>query len=482
VCSNTSSIKQYYIGNNSLANANFISLGTSIPYKMVFDASYVYLSVTTGTTGRLVRMPSTGGTYVPATHNIINNINSPYGVAVYEQYVYVGYSGNVARYNKSTSVSNLSFITISSSAQIKIYGEYLFVLSTSIMQLYKLDGTWIQQFIDSPTPMGSFEINDNRMYISDSNSNSTQFYVSLCQLTYTAYEFKRLTTVANPYYVYSDGNYAWITDNVNNSITRIQVSNSGYTNTISVGTNPVFVIQANSLYWVANNGSNSISVITPAANATISVTDTLSVTNQPRWLASDTTSVWVAYSDVSNNLFQINVSNTTTTSTYTLANSVYGIISDGTYIWATVPYNNSVDVYQISSLTTSSTNNPYKTITVGTSPTAIAYNSLYVYVTNNGSNTISRITQSTITGTPTVTAIAVGSAPISIYASDTYCWVLYSSNKVAQINVSDSTIVTNILLSNIINSYSIYSDGLYTWVTNSSDTLGGSPTISQLLI
>jgi hypothetical protein len=485
VCSNTSSIKQYYIGNNSLANANFISLGTSIPYKMVFDASYVYLSVTTGTTGRLVRMPSTGGTYVAATHNIINNINSPYGVAVYEQYVYVGYSGYVARYNKSTSVSNLSFITTSgayTATELKVYGEYLFVLTLTKINLYNLDGTWIQLFINSPTIIDSFEINDNRMYCCDINSSNTQYYNSLYKLTYNVYEFKRLTTVANPYYVYSDGNYAWITDNVNNSITRVQVSNSGYTNTISVGTNPVFVIQANSLYWVANNGSNSISVITPAANATISVTDTLSVTNQPRWLASDTTSVWVAYSDVSNNLFQINVSNTTTTSTYTLANSVYGIISDGTYIWATVPYNNSVDVYQISSLTTSSTNNPYKTITVGTSPTAIAYNSLYVYVTNNGSNTISRITQSTITGTPTVTAIAVGSAPISIYASDTYCWVLYSSNKVAQINVSDSTTVTNILLSNIINSYSIYSDGLYTWVTNSSDTLGGSPTISQLLI
>jgi predicted aconitase with swiveling domain len=483
-------LRQFNANTREIVNSSFITLtgGTKYVHCVVFDQTYIYF--TDQVAGKVIRMPSTGGTYNSATHDIITGLTNPIGVDIYEQYLYISCRGagvtgdtGVVRYNKNTGETNLTFITgLTNSTYVKVYGEYIFVLQQNpgTMTLHKQDGTIVSKTYGASlsNPIG-MDINDNRLYI----GTVTPAAINLATLTHTAYEFRRLTTVTNPYYVYSDGNYVWFTDNVNNSIMRVQVSNTTYRNTLSVGTTPVFIMQANSLYWVANNGSNSISVITPAMDGTISVTSTLSVTNKPSWLASDTTSAWVAYSDVSNNLYKINLANTTTTSSYTLDNSVYGIISDGTYIYATVPSSGTVVVYQISSLSTTGSNTAYKTIAVGTTPTAIFYNTLYVYVTNTGTNTFSRITRSTVTGTPTVSSITVGSTPVSVYASDTYLWVLYNNNQVAQINVSDNSTAGTITLNGITSSYSLYSDGMYTWVTNSADTTASNvANVSQIVL
>lgn len=447
-------------------------------YCIDFDETYLFITVNNSSSNTVGRYSIADGTGID---NFISGLSRPYGISVNGNYIYVSNYGSstVTRHSRKTgALDKILMSTPTSPTFLKIVGKYIYVLSQSAgtISLYDINGTPINNsFMTTAggTTIG-FDFYSNYLYVPRNGTTRGR-------LVHTPYEFNRIIKFNNPQGFFSDGNYYWVTNYDTNTVVRTQISNQTYTHTINVGTNPNFVTQANNMWWVANNGTNNISIITDISNVP-SNSYTVTVGNKPNWLSADPSNnyVWVAHSDVSNNIYRVSVTDRTTT-LYTLSASIYGIASDAAYLWCSVPYNNAINVYTISTLSTSSTNNPFKTITVGTSPTAISYDSIYMWVANSGSNTVSRITVSTLTNaTPTKLDVTVGNNPNQVVSDFFHVFVTCSnSNKVYQIRASTVT-DTSLNTISIQNSLAplgtttcknLYPDGYYVWVTNTDNSV-----------
>jgi len=147
-------------------------------------------------------------------------------------------------------------------------------------------------------------------------------------------------------------------------------------------------------------------------------------------------------------------------------------ISNGTYVWVTNGGSNTVSKIQIS------TGTVVATIAVGTGPAGISIDTNYIWVANldNGSgNTVTKINIST---DAVISTITVGTGPIGISSDGTYVWVTnVVSNNVSRITISTSavTTITNAFFNRptVINA-----DGTSVWLSNGG--LGSGTTVSQL--
>jgi hypothetical protein len=468
---------KYDLNTGAAVNVGFIkSTNTGYAgYCIDFDETYLFIAVYSNTVGKYSIADGTGtDTFISA------NLNRPFGIAVNGNYIYISNNGNntVTRYFRKTGVFDKTLISPAGSpGSIRIVGKYIYLMSlgSGSVNLYDINGgTSLRTILGGTGIATGFEFYSNYIYFPMGGTSRRR-------LLHTPYEFNRIFNFNNPQGVFSDGNYYWVTNYDTNTVVRTQISNQTYKHTINVGTNPNFVTQANNMWWVANNGTNNISIITDISNVP-SNSYTVTVDNKPNWLSADPSNnyVWVAHSDVSNNIYRVSVTDRTTT-LYTLSASIYGIASDAKYLWCSVPYNNAINVYTISTLSTSSTNNPFKTITVGTSPTAISYDSIYMWVANSGSNTVSRITVSTlINATPTKLDVTVGNNPNQVVSDFFHVFVTCSnSNIVYQIRASTvtDTLLNTISIQNSLaplgttTCNNLYPDGYYVWVTNTDNSI-----------
>jgi YVTN family beta-propeller protein len=117
------------------------------------------------------------------------------------------------------------------------------------------------------------------------------------------------------------------------------------------------------------------------------------------------------------------------------------------------------------------------TITVGSDPQGVAINpaGTFAYVTNNGSNSVSKINLSNDT---VVTTIAVGSGPwgVAINPAGTFAYVTNNgSNSVSKINLSNDTVVTTIAVGSGPWGVAINPAGTFAYVTNN-----GSNSVSKI--
>ena len=162
---------------------------------------------------------------------------------------------------------------------------------------------------------------------------------------------------------------AWVTNSVDNTVSRIDTATNTVLSTIAVGSNPLGIaVSPDGLsVWVTNNGDNTVSLIDTAKNAVIS---TIGVGLGPIGIAvsPDGLSVWVT-NNFGNTVSRIDTAiNTVVVPPILVGNFPQGIAvsPDGLSVWMT----NSVD-NTVSRIDTA-TNTVISTIGVGNNPMSIA--------------------------------------------------------------------------------------------------------------
>ena len=151
--------------------------------------------------------------------------------------------------------------------------------------------------------------------------------------------------------------------------------------------------------------------------------------------------------------------------TVTVGSTPVGVAFDGTYIWVTNNGSNSVS--KINPATNTVT---VPSVTVGTSPNAVAFDGTNIWVTNQNSDSVSKIN-------PSTNAVTVGTTPVGVAFDGTNIWVTnISSNSVSKINPSTDTVTATVNLPVGTSPRAVAFDGSNIWVANA-----GSASVSKIV-
>ncbi|MGW0176955.1 beta-propeller fold lactonase family protein [Rhodococcus sp. NPDC003322] len=260
------------------------------------------------------------------------------------------------------------------------------------------------------------------------------------------------------------------------SAARMQVAQS-----ITVGSNPSGAAIAGTKTYVANKGSKSVSVIS-ANNA---VGGPITVGTSPTGVAADPggTRVYVTNSG-SNNVSVINTGTDKVVATVTVRTTPTAVavnpvaVTKGTNrVYVVNSGSNNVSV--INSSTSTSTNTVVTTINVGTTPNAVAVNpsGTRAYVTNAGSLLVPGSVSVIDTTSNTVVATVrtgIGTTPNAVAVSPDGTRVYVAnrgSNDISVIDTNNNTVVGRISVSSQPTSVVVTSDGSAVYAVSDSDKL-----------
>jgi YVTN family beta-propeller protein len=268
----------------------------------------------------------------------------------------------------------------------------------------------------------------------------------------------------------ASGQYAYITNYGNSTVSVIDTATNTITTTVKVGDRPfgVAVNPAGTKLYVTNPyGSNIVSVIDVAKSAVIARVPVGG--NSPHGVAvtPDGKKVYVANCE-SNNVSVIDTTTNTVTTTVNVGSYPIGVTvtPDGTKIYVTNYNNNSV------SLIDTTSNKVTATIPVGNNPYGIATNQqgTKVYVTNYNSSSVSVIDTSINKVIATVKTeknpyeVTVNPQGTKAYATN------YRSNSVSVIDTSTNAVIATVPVGRGPHGVTITPDGKKVYVTNWDDS------------
>ncbi|MGB4912728.1 MAG: hypothetical protein WBO95_11500 [Candidatus Dechloromonas phosphoritropha] len=190
-----------------------------------------------------------------------------------------------------------------------------------------------------------------------------------------------------------DGLYLWVAVYGSSRIVKVDIDTLQIVQTVPVGTKPHSVAYNGSHIFVTNYGGNSVSKIDPLTGTVVA---TIAVGANPAGIAYNAyyRTLWVANS----------------------GDGTVSVISDSaTSVAATYP--------------------------VGTNPQGVACESYYVWVTNTGSNTVTRL--GAWVGGSVVATISVAAAPQAIVFDNARMWVAHAAtNNLSTIAIDNNTPAT----------------------------------------
>ena len=226
---------------------------------------------------------------------------------------------------------------------------------------------------------------------------------------------------------------------------------------ITVGSSPTFATAVgNNLYVVNQDGT--VSVVDTETNKT---TDTITVGNLPLDIVSLGTNLYVTNSN-DNTVSVIDTTNNTVTATIPVGeNPVYeNLVGTNLYVMNDSRRGGTVSVID------TRTNTVTGTVNVGSYPgQGVLLNDSYLYVPNNGDNTVSAIN----TVNNTVSTITVGQNPgAAVLVGRTEIYVVNQSDgTVSVIDTGDNTVTATIPVGNYPSAATLVGTNLY--VTNQGD-------------
>jgi hypothetical protein len=204
-------------------------------------------------------------------------------------------------------------------------------------------------------------------------------------------------SVPTPYALVYDGANIWVADYLYgeveeiNAITGSVRTGSGFP--VPVGTNPIDLVFDGTNIWVTNYGSNSISKILATTGA-VTTYALGSSCPTPDGIAFDGTHLWIAC-HTANQIVEVNPSTGGVLNTVMVQQAPISVMFDGEtsqtngpFIWVT--NNSSSTVSKISVTNLSVTN-----FSANATPYGIAFDGLYVWVTNPPAGTVTKLLQST---------------------------------------------------------------------------------------
>src|SRR5208282_5927204 len=134
-----------------------------------------------------------------------------------------------------------------------------------------------------------------------------------------------------------DGANIWVTNDTNNSVTKLLASTGAVVGTYPVGSFPVGIAFDGTNIWVANNAGNDV---TELAASTGAVVGTYPVGSGPWAVAFDGTNIWVANSN-NGTVTKLSPAGVTL-GTYPVGNYPTGIAFDGANMWVANAGGNTV--------------------------------------------------------------------------------------------------------------------------------------------
>jgi streptogramin lyase len=188
-------------------------------------------------------------------------------------------------------------------------------------------------------------------------------------------------------------------------------------------------------------------------------TQLISVGNQPSWLASDGTNVWVTnYAD--STVTKILASTGAVLGTYSTGASTHprGIVFDGTYLW-TANTNGT-----LTQLNTSGSVVGTFTLNAGSAAWGITYDGTNIWVTDTGNSTVIKVLAGSVIGT-----YSVGTLPFGVCFDGTNIWTAnQSSQNITKLLASSGALIGTYTVggSSATAPYDLVSDGINIWVTD----------------
>ncbi len=199
---------------------------------------------------------------------------------------------------------------------------------------------------------------------------------------------------------------------------------------------------------------------------------TIPVGSGPLGISSDGTHVWVT-NVFENTVSEIEASSGTVIRTIKVGSVPAGVSSDGTHVWVTNAKANTVSEIEASSGTV------IRTIPVGDHPNAVSADGTDVWVASQAGTTIDEIEASSGT---VIRTIKVGKAPTGVSSDGTHVWVTNEGgDTVSEIEASSGTVIRTIPVGSA--PQGISSDGTHVWFTSEGgDTVGEIEASSGTLI
>ena len=280
--------------------------------------------------------------------------------------------------------------------------------------------------------------------------NSSDGTVSVINITTHAID--ATTTVgAGPFAVAWDGgSYMYVCNASDGTVSRVDVSTFLVFDTTTVGTFPSGVVKCGTNMYVCNAGDSTLSVIdiaTGIPGSPITMTDV--GTDLIAITSFDSNYVYLC-DDNNNTVIKVNV-NTSVQHTLSVGLSPTAILLDGGSYLYVVNYGDGSTASTVTRIATDSFTVFGSPINVGVAPSGVAWDGGsspgFMYVTNWGDSTVSRIDIGTGLVTSTIN-MGSGLGPLAIAWDDgSYLWATETNpipGVVARISVTSGTLVSTV--------------------------------------
>ena len=275
---------------------------------------------------------------------------------------------------------------------------------------------------------------------------------------FPAYE-SQFSVGSGPSGVAFEGANIWVTNALDNSVTKLQASTGAILGAFNVGTYPSGVAFDGANIWVTNFNSNNVTKLRASDGTPLG---TFGVGTRPVGVAFDGANIWVANSG-SNNVTKLLASTGVVLGTFSTGGYPYAIAYDGANIWVANAVSNNVTKLQ------DSNGSVLGTFSVGTAPSGVAFDGASIWVANTGSNNVTRLQAST--GALLGTFSTLNLSPYGVAFDGANIWVVNSgSNNVTEFQASTGSFLGSFSVG--ANPFSVAFDGANIWVANfSSNTL-----------
>jgi streptogramin lyase len=203
---------------------------------------------------------------------------------------------------------------------------------------------------------------------------------------------RTVTGVLSPYALVYDGANIWAADYSYSSVTEVNASTGAISGPFSVGSFPIGMAFDGTNIWITNSGSGSISKVL-ATTGGVTTYALGSACSDPWGIAFDGANLWVACHSASA-VAEVSPSTGGILTTVTTQISPLSVTFDGEtgqtngpFIWVT--NNSSGTVSKISTVTFSVAN-----FAAGPFPYGMAFDGLYIWVANPSAGTVTKLSQS----------------------------------------------------------------------------------------
>ncbi len=178
-----------------------------------------------------------------------------------------------------------------------------------------------------------------------------------------------------------DGASIWVTNQIDNTVSKLRASDGAILGTFPSGTTPAGVAFDGANVWVTNISRNTISKLRASDGASLGTFPTGTL---PSGVAFDGTNIWVV-NELDNNVYKLRASDGARLGIFSVGPQPVGVAFDGASLWVTNENGNTVSKLQASDGASMGT------FPTGSGPAGVAFDGANIWVTNSEDNTVSKL-------------------------------------------------------------------------------------------